>query len=130
MGRHHISLSPDRSIVIIAVSGARDTSTYSQSTPDFLEFFLAQPARKVLFDTRLAHAAIDSSKAMDLAEACGRQMPASRIAIVAREFDCAYARVWRRGLSATGHESFVFESVAEADAWLRSEADEDTLYVA
>ncbi|MFC4725170.1 hypothetical protein AB6B38_08505 [Glycocaulis abyssi] len=130
MGRHHISLSPDRSTVIVAVSGARDTSTYSQSTPDFLEFFLSQPARKVLFDTRLAYAALDSGKAMHLAEACGRQMPASRVAIVARELDCAYARVWRRGLSATGHEALVFESVAEADAWLRSEADADTLYVA
>lgn len=130
MGRHHISLSPDRSIVIIAVSGARDASTYSQCTPDFLELFLTQPARKVLFDTRLAYAAIESGMAMGLAEACGRQMPASRIAIVARELDCAYARVWRRGLSIAGHEVFVFDSVPEADAWLRSEADDDTLYVA
>jgi len=130
MGRHHISLSPDRSIVIVAVSGARNTSTYAQGTPDFLEFYLGQPARKVLFDATIAYAAMESCSAIVLAEACGRQMPASRVAIVARELDCAYARVWRRGLSATGHDAFVFENVAEAEAWLGSEADADTLYVA
>ncbi|GGH05624.1 MAG TPA: hypothetical protein DF715_08820 [Oceanicaulis sp.] len=130
MGRHHISLSPDRSIVIVAVSGARDTSTYAQGTPDFLMRYLAQPARKVLFDARLARAAMESGTAIELAEACGQEMPASRVAIVAREMDCAYARIWRRALASTGHEVFVFEHVGAAEAWLRSEADEDTLYVA
>lgn len=130
MGRHHISLSPDRSIVIVAVSGARDRSTYAQGTSDFLQFFLGQPARKILFDATIAYAALESGKAIELAEACGQEMPPSRVAIVARAMDCAYARIWRRALSATGHEAFVFTSVAEAEAWLRTEADEDTLYVA
>lgn len=130
MGRHHVSLSPDRSIVIVAVAGARDSSTYAEGTPQFLEFFLAQPARKVLFDARIAFAALDSARAIELAEACARQMPPSRVAIVARELECAYARIWRRALAMTGHEALVFRRVAEAEAWLRSEADEDTLYVA
>lgn len=130
MGRHHISLSPDRSIVIIAVAGARDDVTFANSTPEFLKFYLGQPSRKILFDVVKAYAGLESVTAIELAESCGRQMPPSRIAITARELDCAYARIWRRALSATGHEAFVFESVAEAEAWLRSDADEQTLYVA
>lgn len=130
MSRQHLSLSPDRSIVIVAVAGPRDSSTYAQGSANFLKFFLAQPARKILFDASCAYAALESATAIDLAEACARQMPASRIAIVAREMDCALARIWRRALTATGHEAYLFESVAEAEAWLRTEADEDTLYVA
>jgi len=130
MGRQHISLSPDRSIVIVAVSGARDTSTYARGTVDFLTFYLGQPARKIVFDAVGAYAAIESAKGIEMAEECGKRMPASRVAIVAREMDCAYARIWRRALSATGHEAYLFGSVAQAEAWLRTEADDDTLYVA
>lgn len=130
MGRQHISLSPDRSIVIVAVSGARDSAAFAGGIAKFLEFFLAQPARKVMFDATSAYAALESVTAIELAEACGRQLPACRVAIVAREMDCTFSRVWRRALTATGHEAYLFESVAEAEAWLRSEADEDTLYVA
>jgi tRNA(Ile)-lysidine synthase TilS/MesJ len=130
MRRQHISLSPDRSIVIVAVSGARDSYTYAHGSIEFLTFYLGQPARKILFDAAGAYAAIESAKGIELAEECGKRMPQSRIAIVAREMDCAYARIWRRALSATGHEAYIFKNVAEAEAWLRTEADEDTLYVA
>ncbi|GGB66821.1 hypothetical protein [Glycocaulis alkaliphilus] len=130
MGRQHLSLSPDRSIVIVAVAGARDRAAFAEGTASFLNFFLSQPARKVLFDASGAHAALESGIAIELAEACCRQMPACRVAIVAREMDCAFSRIWRRALSITGHEAYLFEDVGAAEAWLRSEADEDTLYVA
>ncbi len=130
MGRHHISLNPDRSIVIVAVSGERNSETYLTGLPGFLKFYLAQPARRILFDAANAHSAIESSEAIEMAEACGRQMPASRIAIVGRDYSCAYSRLWRRALCQTGHDAMVFTSVAEAEAWLRTDVDADTLYVA
>jgi hypothetical protein len=130
MGRHHISLSPDRSIVIVAVAGPRNNKTYAEGTPDFLKFYLSQPARNVLFDAANAYSATESSTAFEMAEACARQMPASKVAIVGRALDCAYARIWRRALFSTGHEAMVFTCVAEAEIWLRTDADADTLYVA
>ncbi|MGY6532229.1 hypothetical protein [Glycocaulis sp.] len=130
MGRHHISLNPDRSIVIVAVSGARNGETYAEGLPDFLKFYLAQPARCVLFDAVNAHCAIESTDAIAMAEACGRQMPPSRVAIVGRDYSCAYSRLWRRALCLTGHDAMVFTSVAQAEVWLRTDVDADTLYVA
>ena len=132
MGRHHISLSPDRSIVIVAVSGARNHDTYAEGTPQFLKFYLEQPARSILFDAVNAYSATESAAVIEMAEACGRQMPASRVAIVGRDFNCAYARLWRRALCTTGHEAMVFTSVCQAEAWLRTDvnANTNTLYVA
>lgn len=130
MGRHHISLSPDRSIVIVAVSGERNTHTYAQSTPDFLSFYLSQPARCILFDAVKAYCGIESAAVIEMAEACGQQMPASRIAIVGRDLNCAYSRLWRRALCQTGHDAMVFTSVCQAEAWLRTDVNADTLYVA
>lgn len=130
MGRHYISLSPDKGIVIVAVSGERNNSTYAKGTPDFLNFYLAQPARCILFDAVKAHCGVDSATAIEMAETCGRQMPASRVAIVGRDFHCAYSRLWRRALCHTGHDAMVFTSVAQAEAWLRTDVNADTLYVA
>ncbi len=130
MGRHHISLSPDRSIVIVAVSGARNHDTYAEGTPQFLKFYLEQPARSVLFDAVNAYSATESASAIEMAEACGRQMPSSRIAIVGRDLNCAYVRIWRRALCTTGHEAMVFTSVCQAEAWLRTDVNANTLYVA
>ena len=129
MKRQHITLSPDGDFIIVSIAGRRTPETARASNAAFLEFYRANPKDKVLFDTVGAYAGDFVGRVIDWAMDVCQQIPPGRVAVLAKDYDCAFARMWRRALQATGHEVELFDHAGQAEAWLTTPADANLLYV-
>jgi hypothetical protein len=130
MSRRHAISSPRDGLIVVQVSGERDEHQAEAAREAYLAAQQAHPASQVLFDVTRA---VFEGHAEDLyarAIRAGKGMARCKVAILAQSLDCTYARFWRRGLMETGHETAVFICEREADAWLASEVDADTLFLA
>jgi len=90
----------------------------------------ANPGSQVLFDVRQAEYAGPAEHLYARAIRSAKGIARCKVAILALSLDCVFARFWRRGLIETGHETAVFVCEQEADAWLASEVEADTLFLA
>lgn len=129
MPRHFFTLSPDGALLVISIGGDRNAREAELAIKAFLKFYADHPVRKVVFDLANAHTDISAPELVAEAQKMGRLIEPCQVAIVGRRLDCPFARLWRRGLEATGHEAMVFDHAGEAEAWLRSSDAADTVYV-
>ncbi len=127
--RQHITLSPDGRVAIVAVGGERTRQTAEVGNAAFLKFYADHPTDLVLFDTSSAYSDAPAEEVVEWAMDICTRLPRLRVAILARHLDCHYARMWRRGLAAAGHEATVFEHAGQAVAWLGSPVEGETLYI-
>lgn len=129
MKRQHITLSPDGDFVIVSVVGRRTPETAKAANKAFLEFYRDNRTDRILFDTVGAYAGDFAGRVLDWAMDVCQEMPTARVAVLAKDYDCAFARMWRRALQVTGHEVELFDHAGQAEAWLTTPADADLLYV-
>ena len=129
MPRHHVTLSPCRGFIIVAIAGLRDDDAARLALDDVLALRGETGVTRLMFDTRQTRVALRPALLLARAMAAGRSVTASRIAIVSDDDDDAHARIWRKGLEETGHEALVFTDAADAQAWLLTPADAALVYL-
>jgi hypothetical protein len=125
---HRILMGPNN-VVIVAVAGLRSPEEAEACGEDFLRFYSEHPTGLVLFDTTLARSTASPERMFHWTFSLARACPTTRAAVIARAPDCAFARLWRRALTEAGHEAAMFRNADEAEAWLLSPVEADTLYV-
>ena len=129
MPRHHVTLSPRREFIIIAISGPRDDEAAAAALDDVLALRAETGLTRLMFDTRQTCITLKPERLMERALTAGRAVAPSRVAILAEHLDDTHARIWRKGLEETGHEALVFADAAEAQAWLLTRADAPQVFV-
>ena len=129
MPRHHVTLSPCRGFLIVAVFGLRDEEAARVSIGEVIDLRARSGVDRIFFDARDSRAELTPEYLMGRALACGRRLQTSRVAILAHDAEADYPRIWRKGLEETGHEALVFTSIAVAEAWLLTRADAPQVYV-
>lgn len=129
MARHLITLGPDESYVIIALAGLRTADNAGSAIGEFLRFYRAHTTGRVLFDLTQSQSALPPETLISVAMQVGRAVSPARVAILTADLDAEQGRLWRRGLDATGHDAMVFDHAGEADAWLRSPAGAERVYI-
>lgn len=129
LSRHVIS-SPRDGLIVIELFGERDDPEAHAAFEALMKRLEADPVDQILIDVRRADYAGPPEDIYARAFGYGDGLAPGKIAILARTLDCIYARFWRRGLIETRHETAVFVCAEEADAWLNSNAEDDTLYLA
>jgi hypothetical protein len=129
MSRHLVTLSPCGNLIIVAVAGVRDDAAARASTAEVLALRDTSRVDRIVFDAREGLMPIKPEALMARAIDSGRRLAPSRIAILSNELDDTYARLWRKGLAETGHDSMVFTDAAAAEAWVLTEADAPMVYV-
>jgi hypothetical protein len=130
MSRRHDISSPRDGLIVVRVFGDRDEGEAEATQDAFLAAQQANPGSQVLFDVTRAEYDGPPEALYARAIRAGQGMARCKVAILAQSLDSAFARFWRRGLIETGHETAVFVCAQEADAWLASEAEDDTLFLA
>lgn len=129
MPRHHVTVSPCRGFIIIAICGQRDEDAAAAALDDVLALRAETGLTRLMFDTRQTRIDLKPERLMARALTAGRSVSPSRIAIMAEHGDDTHARIWRKGLEETGHEALVFTDAAEAQAWLLTQADAPQVFV-
>ncbi|MCC5996521.1 MAG: hypothetical protein JJU18_09165 [Oceanicaulis sp.] len=130
MLRRHTISSPRDGLIVVQVFGDRDERQAEATQEAFLAAQQANPGSQVLFDVRQAEYNGPAELLYARAIRSGQGMARCKVAILAQSLDSVFARFWRRGLIETGHETAVFVCAQEADAWLASRAEADTLFLA
>ncbi|MEQ8434679.1 MAG: hypothetical protein RIA71_10600 [Oceanicaulis sp.] len=116
-------------VLVMVVGGVRDRADAICGYAQFREHLDRAATRRVLLDVRLATNAENPQQLVMRAREFGAATPACQVAIFARALDGEFARLYRRGLSETGHEVQVFADIKEAEAWLSAPAEADRLYL-
>lgn len=116
-------------VLIMVIGGERDQQAGVSGYEAFKVQLEKAGTRRVLMDTRLATNTDEPEWLMDRARTFGAATPACQVAILARDLDGEFARIYRRALADTGHDAQVFAAVAEAEAWLATEHEADRLYL-
>lgn len=130
MSRRQIITTPREGLIVVQVSGERDDRQAAAAHRAFMAAQQAHPGSRVLFDVTRAEYDGPPEALYARAIRSGQGMARCKVAILAERLDSVFARFWRRGLMETGHETAVFDCAQEADAWLASEAEADTLFLA
>ncbi|KAA5803529.1 hypothetical protein F1654_06905 [Alkalicaulis satelles] len=129
-GRQIIS-TPRPGLIRIQVFGERAGPEAQKAAAAFFELHHANPQRRhILFDATEAEYLGPPEDLYVRVARYGRELPPGKVAILTHDLGSVYARFWRRGLADTGHETAVFTCAREAEAWLESDLDADTLFVA
>ena len=116
--------------MIVAVAGLRTAEAADACTSATIRLRVASGVERIFFDTCAAVMPVQPASLMARALACGDRLETSRIAILADHDDDTYARIWRKGLADTGHTAIVFTAPAQAQAWLLTNENAETLYMA
>lgn len=129
MPEHVVSLSSDRDMITVAVQGSRTAEAASEAIGEIIAFRASSGAERILFDTVSAQLPVPPEALMARALDCGERLKTSKVAILAEDEDCTYARLWRKGLADTGHEAIVFTDREAAESWLLTRVEADALYL-
>ncbi|MGJ3232633.1 MAG: hypothetical protein ACFE0P_12645 [Oceanicaulis sp.] len=117
-------------VLVMVLGGVRGQAEAECGFAAFKARLDRSGVRNVLFDTRLAKNADKPEQLMMRARTFGAATPPCRVAILARALDGEFARIYRRALADTGHEAQIFTEVSEARAWLSTQVEADSLYLA
>lgn len=129
MPRHFYTLSPDKQVIVVAISGERSGPDVDAALNGFRAFYADNPTGRILFDLSGANVHMAPPDLVGDTERIGKLFPTARVAILSPHLESTFARIWRRGLKSAGHDAQVFDHSGEADAWLRSGEDDETVYI-
>ncbi|MFW6412964.1 MAG: hypothetical protein ACOC0V_02410 [Oceanicaulis sp.] len=130
MTEHHFVELKAQGVIVVVVRGLRDDAVGRRSVDAFFEFYENTTSTRVLFDLRQAQAATEPGYMMARAVRVAQGLRPSRVAILATDLEDMMSRVYRKASSDAGHETGLFLSLEEAEAWLSTPSEGDELYLA
>lgn len=129
MPGHIVNLSAERDLITVAVQGPRTADAAHDAIGEAIALRAQSGVERILFNTVSAELPVPPEALMARALDCGERLETSKVAILAQDEDSTYARLWRKGLADTGHESIVFTDMEAAKSWLFIQVEADALYL-